>query len=346
MSWRRLVLVALTACASHQPGVATLSPAGTHGDDGAGLLAQLSSTFVTGPADDEQPPPDEVDDSPTDLTRRFNPLDPASAFGGALYGGGLYGGLAYGGGLYGGLMASGSTSETMTWAGTAPPQPQGDTGEDNLPGAIEGVVTWQGAPPPRVTTACGAGDNPTLHVGSGHAIGGALVFIETADTWRNVPSYAKVATIGGVVVKHRCALLPAAQIVAPLPGVLTIHGDATAATLRATAPSGVTRAIDLQEGGQAKLDAIEGVVRIDSADGKLAPAWIVGISSPYYAITDDAGRFRIDELDAGTYDVSIWQAPVATVGANGAIAYGAPIVVHRKVTVGTTHAARLDVALK
>ena len=69
-----------------------------------------------------------------------------------------------------------------------------------------------------------------------------------------------------------------------------------------------------------------GVTRVEADDGKLAPAWVIGLDTPYYAITDDRGRFRIDELAPGSYDVTIWQAPIATAGANGAITYGQPIV--------------------
>ena len=41
------------------------------------------------------------------------------------------------------------------------------------------------------------------------------------------------------------------------------------------------------------------MTRVDSEDGKLGAAWVIGLDTPYYAITDDAGRFRIDELATG-----------------------------------------------
>jgi hypothetical protein len=87
-----------------------------------------------------------------------------------------------------------------------------------------------------------------------------------------------------------------------------------------------------------------GVTRIDAADGTFASAWIVGLETPYYALTDDHGRFRLDELAAGTYDVTIWQAPLPAL-ANGALTYGAPTVVKRTVRIEEARTARLDVAL-
>ncbi len=336
----RLVLplalaVSGVACGPRATPAAAMFPAGDHHDDGHGFLSHASAGFVT---EDEEVAAAER----TAETARANQL--AASFDQTAFGGGVgYGGLGYGGELYGGLGYAAMLPRD--WGAPAVPPMEYDA-QDGLTGAIEGVVSWPGALPPRVTTACGAGDNPTLHVGAGRGVGGALVFIAKIETGRPLPSYARAATVGGVLAKRGCRLLPAAQIVAPAPAVLTIHGDATAAKVRVTPAAGTVRTIDLQEGGRAPLDAPIGVLRVDGDDGKLTPAWVIGLDTPYYAVTDDAGRFRIDELAAGTYDVTVWQAPITTATAAGEMKYGAPIEVHRKVTVGATGAARLDVALR
>jgi len=72
---------------------------------------------------------------------------------------------------------------------------------------------------------------------------------------------------------------------------------------------------------------------------------VIGLDTPYYAITDDSGRFRIDELAPGTYDLTFWQAPIPTANSDGSLAYGAPIVVHRAVRVDGTRATNVPVAL-
>jgi hypothetical protein len=71
---------------------------------------------------------------------------------------------------------------------------------------------------------------------------------------------------------------------------------------------------------------------------------VVAASTPYYALTDERGRFRLDELAPGSYDVTFWQPPLATT-VNGKLVYGAPVVVHRPVKVDLTRPARLDLAL-
>ncbi len=321
------------ACGSGASSPAPRFPAGDHRDDGHGLLAHASASLVT--ADDDAPDSPIADDGMPH--RRAD--DPATMFGGAEYGGSPYGDALYGGLGYGAMQTA------PDWGAVQTPSMTYET-EEGLVGAIEGVVSWTGALPPRVTTACGAQGNPTVHVGADRGVGGVLVYIEKVDVGRALPTYAKAASVGGIVIKRGCALMPSAQIVTPLPAMLTIQGDATAAKLHATAPTGAARAIELEEGGVAQLDTPSGVMRIDSDDGKLAPAWVIGVDTPYYAITDDAGRFRIDELAAGTYDVAVWQAPIATVGAGNTIAYGAPVVVHRKVSVDAgSQAARMNVAL-
>ena len=50
--------------------------------------------------------------------------------------------------------------------------------------------------------------------------------------------FAKPASVGGLVAKRGCALVPAVQIATPLPAPLLLHGDATRARLRITPPTG------------------------------------------------------------------------------------------------------------
>ena len=210
-----------------------------------------------------------------------------------------------------------------------------------LIGAIEGSVTWNSAPPTKLATACGAIDNPTLHVGSDKGVRGAIVYIDKVTIGRTLPYYGRPASVGGIVAKHGCALLPSAQVVTPLPAALAIHGDATRARIRLT-PG---KAYDLQEGGLVQVEAKSGVTRVDAEDGRLVAAWVLGIESPYYAITDENGHYRIDELANGTYDLTFWQPPIATAASDATFSYGAPIVVHRTVKVEGARPSRVDVAL-
>lgn len=211
-----------------------------------------------------------------------------------------------------------------------------------LTGAIEGTITWQGAPPAPLATACGSIDSP-VRVGADRAVGGILVYIERVDIGRALPSHGRPSSVGGVVAKRGCALVPAVQIVTPLPASLAVHGDASQIALRVTTPSGV-RSLQLEEAGHAVLPAQLGITRIDAADGSLASAWIIASETPYYAITDDRGRFRIDELAAGSYELTFWRPPLPRV-ANGQLVYGEPAITRRSIRVDPAHPAHLDVSL-
>lgn len=307
-----LVLACLAACGGP---ASPLYPAGSAQDEGHGDLAQASSKLMTSEGEDDlfatttvnKP---RVDDGEDD---------------------GAYGGDPYGGTGYGGYVVPQWTYQSVN---RVPKHNQ----QAGLAGAIEGVITWKGALPEQRKTPCGALD--ALPVGDGRGLADVLVYIERVQIGRTIPIDSRPIGVGGLVVKRGCALLPAVQIVTPLPAPLAIHGDAQPAKLVITTPPAPPRPVELEAGGRAAMQAAPGVTRIDSSDGSLTSAWVHALDTPYYAITDDRGRFRIDELAAGTYDVTIWQAPIFEAGK-----YGAPIVVTRRVKVEGTRPARLDVAL-
>jgi hypothetical protein len=315
-----LLLAAALACRGKPPD--TLARAGDLDDEGAGLLAQASLQLLT--------PEDEG--VLGELARRR-----ARARTGGAYGGDPYGGPGYGGTSYAGWTMPQWTyltpNRTPTYQVTA-----------GLTGAIEGVISWRGAPPVRLASRCGTIENPSLRLGAQRGVAGAIVYIAKVRVGRGLPYYVRPAGVGGTVTKRGCTLVPAAQVVAPLPAAIAIHGDTQRARVRVAGEGSSATQHELEEGGLVRTEIKPGVTRIDGDDGALAAAWVLGLETPYYAITDDAGRFRIDELAPGTYEVTIWQPPVAAIGRDGNWTYGAPIVVRRTVKVGT-RAARLAVAL-
>ena len=326
--WALLPLFGALSCgapAVRQP----LYAAGTERDDGAGLLARASTNLMT--ADDSNPGALPVR---ARVPRRYE-----ETFGGDAYGGDAYGGSPYGGATY-------ATYAPPQWGYPSVNRMPHYQQQAGLSAAIEGTISWRGAIP-KVTTACGTID--PLAIGAERGVGGALVYIEKVTTGRVLPNAMgeqRPALVGGVVVKRGCVFAPTMQVVNPLPAQLAIHGDATRTRIAITMPGAATPAkpTELQEAGRVALQLKVGVTRVEAEDGSLGAAWVIGIETPYFAVTDDAGRFRIDELAPGSYDLTIVQPAVPTMAA-GKLVYGAPVTLHRTVRVDAAKPTRLDVSL-
>jgi hypothetical protein len=306
------LVIALAACGpAHR---SRMYPAGTDRDDGYGDLAQTSARLLT------RPGPDATALALRHARRAGEPGDGAS---------------------YDGAPEPGDLDPPAA----APPAhpPHHYRAVPGLAGAVEGVVTWRGAPPAAVTTACGP-VAPGVRVAPDRAVGGVLVTIDRVEVGRALPGLARPATVGGTVAKRGCALAPALQVVTPLPASVAIHGDASPTRLRVTFPVGA-RVGDLAAAGRIVIPAQPGVTQIEGADGALGAAWLVATDTPAYAITDDDGRYRLDELAPGSYELTLWR-PALPVLRDGRLVYGPPVVTHRSVKVDPTRTVRLDVALE
>ena len=315
-------LLAAIACGGTSP---PLFPAGAPEDDGHGDLAQASMRFLTPehPGDDNplaalpvRPPALDLDD------------DPSPAAGSGSDG-------AYGGALY-------ADHVVPPWPALLVDRRPKYRQTEGIAGGIEGTVTWRGAIPGKLTTACGALE--PVAAGADRTLAGALVYIQKVSVGRTLPNEGKPASVGGLVVRRGCALVPAIQIATPLPSPLVLHGGPTRTRLRVTPPSGAAKVHDLEAAGRTSLQLQAGVTRVEADDGTLAAAWVVAADTPYYAFTDDHGRFRLDELAPGTYDVTVWHPAMPTL-VNGALTYGPPLIVQRSVRVDAARTSRLDVAL-
>lgn len=319
--WLLVPLLGALSCGAPAPPQ-PLYAAGTDRDDGHGILARASTSLMT------------TDDGTAGLPARTPvPRRYEEAFGGETYGGDAYGGATY------------ATYAPPPWGYPAVNRMPHYQQKAGLAAAIEGTITWRGAIP-KVTSACGTID--PIAVGAERGLAGVLVYIEKFTVGRVLLSSLgeqRPALVGGVVVKRGCVLAPTVQVVHPLPAQLAVHGDATRTKLAITTAGNPARSVtELQEGGRVAQQIKVGVTRVEAEDGSLGAAWVVGVDTPYFAITDDAGRFRIDELAPGDYDVTIWLPPVPAVAA-GKLVYGAPVVVHRTVRVTAAKTARLDATL-
>ena len=234
-------------------------------------------------------------------------------------------------------------------------------------GAIEGRVTWPH--PPRVADTLpvlGAGcpgqvANPSVVTDRHGHLANAVVYLEAIAKGRSGPSvysYGYQAggqlQIGGVLELRQCRFSPHVQLIAPIGSTLEIaDGDATARTVRARRWTETSRdlifTVELDQLGKrypVRMDR-DGFIELRSLeDGEVVTGWVVVAGHPYYAITDQDGRFRIDEVPAGSYRLVVWHEPVITgVDAAGRPVLGPPIVVERRVRVDKRRETRVSIAL-
>jgi plastocyanin len=76
--------------------------------------------------------------------------------------------------------------------------------------------------------------------------------------------------------------------------------------------------------------------------------WLVLHDSPYFAVTDERGTFRIDGIPPGTYRVTMWHEGFRPRGvdADGRAFYGEPRTVTRRVTIAAGAQAAVDFELR
>jgi hypothetical protein len=77
-------------------------------------------------------------------------------------------------------------------------------------------------------------------------------------------------------------------------------------------------------------------------------AWLVVRDNPYFAVTDESGRFRITDVPPGRYKLTAWHEGWVVTGKDkdGRPLYDAPRVVTREVTVPAHGEVAVDFELK
>jgi len=91
-----------------------------------------------------------------------------------------------------------------------------------------------------------------------------------------------------------------------------------------------------------------GVIRVACGAHPHMAAWIVVHDSPYVAVTDDRGAFRIDGVPPGTYKVTMWHQGFRPRGVDkdGRPRWDAPRTVSKDVTIAPKTAATVEFELK
>jgi hypothetical protein len=296
----------------------------------------------------------------------------ANSYGGALYGGARYGGEPVdpeaarqtGGSIYANYQFQAPPLPTLS--APAPYQPDYTPMTIAVSGSVEGVVVWprppaaaKQLPAAAAGKRCGEVENRTLSLGPGRVVAGAVVWLENirrgrAIAGRVAPHHAPSRNyqLGGALEWRACQLHPPVQLIAPLGAILHATSADQPVTLTGARVLGAQRVplftLGLgAPGAEAEVQLEQSGVHEIATDGAPAGrAWIVVAGHPYHAVTDDAGRFALDQVPPGTYTMVVWHPPVVL----RADPDGQPIVtpatqVRRQVRVKARQIERLTVKL-
>ena len=185
---------------------------------------------------------------------------------------------------------------------------------------------------------CGPKTRPSeaLILSASGGIKNAVAFLahERMEGWRSPTIFQ--------MDQRRCTFIPRVLIVPPGSTVEVLNSDGILHNFHTL--SRLNPSLNLAQPGRAKPLRVTfnhpEIVQVtcDIHGTGFMGAWIIVASHPYYALTDDEGRFRIPDVPRGPHTVEVWhellgtkRIPV-TVGASG--------VVHVTVTFSGAQALR------
>jgi hypothetical protein len=220
-------------------------------------------------------------------------------------------------------------------------------------GTLTGVVRFAG-PPPKITPlavnknreVCGEQKpSEALVVGSDGGVRGSVVLIEGV-------ARGKRPTGEVVLDNHKCLFVSHVSAVAigdkvrvknSDPILHNTHGFMGKPTIFNLALPNKDQMVDIT-----RRLARPGVVRVLCDAHPHMFAWMVVHDSPYVAVTDDRGAFKIDNIPPGTYRITMWHEGFRARGVDkdGRPLYEDPVTVSRDVTIAPRAAATVEFELK
>jgi plastocyanin len=220
-------------------------------------------------------------------------------------------------------------------------------------GALTGVVRFAGTPPRIAPLAvnknrevCGEQKpSEALVVGGDGGVKGSVVLIEGV-------SRGKKPTGEVVLDNHKCLFVSHVSAVAvgdkvrvknSDPILHNTHGFLGKPTVFNLALPNKDQMVDITR----RLGK-PGVIRVLCDAHPHMFAWMVVHDSPYVAVTDERGSFKIDNIPPGTYKVTMWHEGFRAKGVDkdGRPLYEDPITISRDITIAPRSAATVEFELK
>jgi hypothetical protein len=207
-------------------------------------------------------------------------------------------------------------------------------------GAIAGVVRFTGKPVASGSAAvaarpdaCGERRPPeVLVLGPDRGVAGGVVFVQGVRQ-------GKRGHFDAVLDRRGCAFSP--RIVATMAGARARVKNSDPVVHDARGLRGPMTVFHVAiPGKEQEVDITRrltrpGVIRVVSDSAPHMAAWLIVHDSPYLAVTDDRGAFRIDDVPPGVYRVSVWHEGFRRRGVDpeGRPLYEMPHTITTQVTV-------------
>jgi carboxypeptidase family protein len=189
-------------------------------------------------------------------------------------------------------------------------------------GAITGTIEIDGdAPadsivtPPRDQEVCGTGYPDSSVVRHGNLLANAVVWLTDVKQGKELPVERRTE-----IINEECRLTPRVQAVVAGTTVNVRNEDRLAHTTRfllGGAGGDTLARIPLTDDGQVvpneHIAAKAGLIAVTCAQHAWTRGFIAVIESPYFAVTDQSGTFRLDSIPPGRYHLRVWHergAPV------------------------------------
>ena len=219
-------------------------------------------------------------------------------------------------------------------------------------GILTGRVRFAGEPPKgeplavrKNTDVCGEHKpSQALVVGPTRGVRGTVVALEGIARGKRAPDF-ELDNAKCLFVPHVSAVMAGAKVRIRNsdPILHNAHGFLERLTVFNIALPTKDQAIDVTQHIKKP-----GVVEVVCDAHTHMRAWIVVRDNPYYAVTDDSGQFRIDEIPPGRYRVTAWHEGWVVTGKDkdGRPVYDPPRVLAQDVTVPPRGEVAVEFELK
>ncbi len=220
-------------------------------------------------------------------------------------------------------------------------------------GVLAGIVRFTGAPPKLEPLAvnknrdvCGdSKESEVLVLGGERGVRGSVILLEGVARGKKPGTELVLDNHRCVFVSHVSAVMAGERArVKNSDAILhNTHGFLGKPTVFNLALPNRDQMIEIT-----KRLTRPGVVRVVCDAHPHMTAWMIVHDSPYYAVTDERGAFRIDGIPPGSYKITMWHEGFRPKGLDkdGRPLYDEPRTITRDVTIAPRATATVDFELK